>query len=600
MIAGVKATNFLSWSELLFEVKDGITLITGWNETDQTSEGSGKSSIFNAVSWCLFGKLPKETKIDEVIRYGEKSCDVEVILKNGIRIRRTRNPNFLGIYKNLVSEPILGKDAKETQKLIEQLIGFNFDTYCQTVYFAQNNFSKFITASEEEKARILSEIQNLSQFDKARKLCHEKLRDLKTASVQIDAQIDSLARIITIHNNNLQETKASKDKLVQQAEYIKLDLQNKIAEEKKILERLQGLQGQSAKSNAEELKLEVRKVEAKYFSSYDIKKTAESLKFKIDTLRNALVDNKKKLDGLNNPSECPTCGQMVHNRDKINKEIDQLQNVIKEREANILKLSEQLASLNETQYLEIKTQLEELRAKLVEAEQLEKREQNLKAQIEKSEFLIQQHQKQLENSTNLAVNDLDAKIKKLESDIKAESEKLSLYHAQRETNTSLSSKYETLKESFREIKKYVFEGILEFLSAKTNELLVDLFDHPISIRFTNFGEEGELSKIQTLININDKELSLGLLSGGQMRRVELAVSLALNSIVCIKNGFQFRIFDEPFSNLSEFSMNRFLKLFEKLEGSTLIVEHNSLIKNSVHNIVHVEYKDGKSNVSSGA
>jgi exonuclease SbcC len=97
MLSKVLAENFQSWKNLQFMVSTGVTIIDGWNEDDQTSEGSGKSAVLNAISWNLFGKLPKDAKVDEVIKDGEDSCIVETHFSNGDSIHRSRNPNELYI-----------------------------------------------------------------------------------------------------------------------------------------------------------------------------------------------------------------------------------------------------------------------------------------------------------------------------------------------------------------------------------------------------------------------------------------------------------------------------------------------------------------------
>lgn len=166
MITSVKAQNFLSFRNLEFNLKAGVTLVDGWNEDDQTSEGSGKSAIFNAICWAIFGKIPKDANIDDVIKEGEKTCGVEVFF-GADSIRRSRGPNELVLTIN--GKNIKGKDAKETQTIIEEYVGLTFETFCQTIYFAQNYTKKFITANQEDKGKILSEVQDLTLFDRASK-----------------------------------------------------------------------------------------------------------------------------------------------------------------------------------------------------------------------------------------------------------------------------------------------------------------------------------------------------------------------------------------------------------------------------------------------
>ena len=164
----VKAKNFLSWEYLEFEIGQGITLIDGFNHDDGSSEGSGKSAILSAIAWGGYGEIPKDANVDEVIRHGQKSCEVR-LEHDDFTIVRSRGPNDLCVYYPGKDKPYRGKDARETQKHIEKLLGMTFKTFCQSIYFPQNYPNKFVTANQEDKGRILSEILDLEQFDRARK-----------------------------------------------------------------------------------------------------------------------------------------------------------------------------------------------------------------------------------------------------------------------------------------------------------------------------------------------------------------------------------------------------------------------------------------------
>src|SRR5437870_13884358 len=103
MIKKIEVENFLSAEEIQYRFADGITLIEGWNFDDGRSEGAGKSLLPNALAWGLFGQLPKPIAvgIDDVIREGQKSCQVMIELEDGIRIVRKRGPNELYLYDSV-------------------------------------------------------------------------------------------------------------------------------------------------------------------------------------------------------------------------------------------------------------------------------------------------------------------------------------------------------------------------------------------------------------------------------------------------------------------------------------------------------------------
>ena len=74
--------NFKCWNKKTVELdQNGIQLLTG-------ESGKGKSSIMDAIYFCLYGELQK------IITHGEKSCEVK-IHHNDIFITRSRRPNRL-------------------------------------------------------------------------------------------------------------------------------------------------------------------------------------------------------------------------------------------------------------------------------------------------------------------------------------------------------------------------------------------------------------------------------------------------------------------------------------------------------------------------
>lgn len=206
MVVKIQATNFLSWKSLTFDITNGITLIDGWNEDDQTSEGSGKSAVCNALSWGLYGKIPKDVNIDDVIKHGEKSCDIEIWFESGHVVKRSRKPNELMLleYDGENFKAKKGKDVRETQQMIEEFIGLSFDAFCQSVYFAQNNDKKFISANQEDRGKILSEIQDLQLFDKARKEAMALLKIENENLIKMKHGIDLTKKDLIIICNSIQ------------------------------------------------------------------------------------------------------------------------------------------------------------------------------------------------------------------------------------------------------------------------------------------------------------------------------------------------------------------------------------------------------------
>jgi DNA repair exonuclease SbcCD ATPase subunit len=432
MLNKVILRNFLSWSELEFDINSGISLIDGWNYDDNTAEGSGKSAIFNAVSWCLFGKLPKDTKIDDIIKDGETSCQVVLIFDNDkYRVIRSRKPNDLYIVNVETQQKIKGKDAKETQTLIEEFVGLSFESFCQSIYFAQNYDKKFITSNNEEKGKILSEIQDLNIFDKARKNTLELIKleesthatltknlELKRNEVEYtkqliiseernyQLQLDNIANRRIYLESKKNEATLKTDALLESMRIKEKELSNKLS-------LIDNMNVDILRSDKDNLLAELSKLELARSSIETNKRSLDKKKREIENILNSikLISTKKaRLEeyAKNDNKKCPTCGSDVNNFDPIThqQEVDLLDKELANYVENLSIVDVEmeayrntLASSDESSFNLKRTEIQEQMSILTKS--ISAHETN----ISNAEFLRFQI-KQIVDSCNTSVNEV--------------------------------------------------------------------------------------------------------------------------------------------------------------------------------------------------
>lgn len=704
MLSSIKATNFLSWKELHFNVTKGATLVDGWNEDDQRSEGSGKSAILNAVSWCIFGKVPKDANIDDVIKDGETSCSVVLEFDNGDAIVRSRKPHDLYIMK--AGATIKGKDARETQTFIEEYIGCNFETFCQSVYFAQNYDKKFLSSNQEDKGKILSSIQNLQVFDKARKevmdllkLENDKITKLKNQLTVEENNFNNLNSQKTMLNSfiadKIKKHKEQQNMLTQQRDMVSGHVKRTESDMEAIVQKASAIDLQALANDEAEL----NKAKADYGTQLSgvtyqksqvdsVKKAIQSKEFEGQTLatkysnlekklqtskttksprilsletnrdftldlnknqsRNRLLTKVKQLeDFIANPTKiCPSCGTELVSADtshsqkeleSIRQEITQIEAQAKDQAAQYdIQIQQELqnnVTEQESMAAEMQSILAQLEAvsqyldqnKIPSIDELNKQEVEIRGvitQIDQAIFqtnqkknehaqLVNQHGtlsnqlanynqqlQQLQNSLNQLgepdVSQDTAKLAALDLEVSNVTVKIEELKNLIEVANIHAQRLETLKEGFKEIKTHVFTNALKELNHRTNEYLSQLFDMEATVKFTT-----EDQKIESKIVLDGKERSLGLLSGGQNRRFNLAVDLAISDLVSNRKSSKLGIliFDEYFKDLSEISMEKSLDLLKDRKCPVVLIEHNSIFKNIVDNTFFVRLEDGTSRES---
>lgn len=599
-----------SWESLEYEFTSGISLIDGFNHDDQTSEGSGKSSLLNILTWTLYGQTPKKVKIDDVIKNGHKSCTGIITLSNGLQIVRQRNPNRLHILEN--KQKITGKDAKETQLIINELIGASFEVFCQVAYFSQNGNRQFISANETEKGKILSEIQDLTVFDKARK---ELTATLKTLEKDIAVQLVTCDR----DSREVLNLEMQKEELEQEILEFENTRQLKIAQlNQQIIEKSSLIQSQPLlnkrviaqhnkqktlledyKNDLNEVNSELKSIKAAFQATQKLHNAQIDA---LNTEKKHISSLKTQISSLKTAKNCPTCGHPISEveQKEIDQAIKELETQVEKKTASLPKVGKKpteqppkellkLKDFLQKEIRETQQEIDEVEAQIQAENEQEKRNEKLKGQIEGIKEQIAYLEAQNTASKARKLEDLTLTIQETLEASERESE---LLRAMQKKQGQLN----TLKKGFKEFKNYAFANLLRDLSYKATQMAQELFEVPIQVKFEALPNKSQLTSIDTEIKINNELRPLGLLSGGQYRRVQLATDLALAQIHRQRGTQKLDLFllDEPFKDLSVVSQEKVVKLLEKLPGSVVLIEHSETVKQIIDQIFYIDYKNGTS------
>lgn len=179
--------NFLSHSHSVIDFsKFDIALIVGAYEgNEDQSNGSGKSAVFSAIVWVLFGKS-RHRKKDGVVRNNAKCCVVEFyfsIEDKKYKIIRKRDKVLAesdvifehwnnGRWENISCDTNTATDRK-----IVETINVNSEVFLNSVYFKQNDISMFAEAKPSQRKDILRALLRMEKWDAYQK----KARDLKNS-----------------------------------------------------------------------------------------------------------------------------------------------------------------------------------------------------------------------------------------------------------------------------------------------------------------------------------------------------------------------------------------------------------------------------------
>ena len=202
------------------KIDKGLLLITG-------DTGAGKTTIFDAICYALYGQTSGETRTANSLRSDWASPDIDTFVdlefyyKNKIyEVRRSpeysrRKKNGNGETKQAPTAEInidgrIVTKVTDVTKEIEQLIGLDFKQFRQVAMLSQGEFTKFLLASSEEKTTIFRKIFGTEFYDllqnrlKSNKLIKED--EIKRVKDKIDTEKKNLEPIIDVFGLSNEET----------------------------------------------------------------------------------------------------------------------------------------------------------------------------------------------------------------------------------------------------------------------------------------------------------------------------------------------------------------------------------------------------------
>lgn len=202
------------------KIDKGLLLITG-------DTGAGKTTIFDAICYALYGKTSGDIREANSLRSDWASndtdtyVDLEFYYKNKL-YEIKRSPEYTRKKKNGIGETkqvatseanINGKiitKLTDVNKEIESLIGLDYKQFRQVAMLSQGEFSKFLLAPSLEKTTIFRKIFNTEFYDllqnKLKSNMLSKKDEIEKIKDKIETERKNLESIINIYGLSNDET----------------------------------------------------------------------------------------------------------------------------------------------------------------------------------------------------------------------------------------------------------------------------------------------------------------------------------------------------------------------------------------------------------
>ena len=209
-IKNVTAKNFMSVGNNTQAVNfdtEQLTLVLGHNLDlggDGSRNGTGKTTIINALSYALYGEALTNIRRDNLINKTNgkgmiTTVDFEIEGRS-YRIERGRKPNILRLLvdgEDAFSEEQQG-DSRETQKEIEKIIGFPHNMFKHLI--ALNTYTEpFLGMKNNDQRDMIEQLLGITELSQKAEVLKERMKDtrdsIKEEEIRINAVEESNKRI---------------------------------------------------------------------------------------------------------------------------------------------------------------------------------------------------------------------------------------------------------------------------------------------------------------------------------------------------------------------------------------------------------------------
>lgn len=592
----VVARNFMCFGEdgidLHLASYGNIVLVKGKNldslrkgeEEKLSSNGSGKSSIPEIIVYGLFGKTIKSPKKishkDVVHNKTTKGLAIEIYWDN-YKIERKRKPDTLRLWKSdsgdfdHAEELTLG-GMPATQKLIEDIIGLNYQTFINIFVFTDDNSTSFLECDAAEKRSIVENLLSLEKYrsylEAAKSLQKEhagSIKNLQTEIIYVEKSVSDENKNLQMYaekkkiwkTTKVQEIKnLGKEIEIAEKELAELDKQEDVLayesaqkEAAVITEQLKVLEGKR-----DEFVNKTNELQTQVNNLLNAKNTQNELKQPHSLEKKECIANATKLkevivkiDKLEAGVVCSHCFGEVkpENYEKIKAEheaeiaeikvkyanadanIKQIDSEIQTIEANLLKVQTDMQS-NKTGLQTVENDLRVKRNKLTSLQQIKVPDNSAKkgGLEEKIKICKNSMKKLLEEIETVCpydglISSSEGKLAELSSQIKQKNDQLESLVAETDYYAFWSTAF-----GDNGIRKYIVDEIIPALNGNLNYWLQFLIDGKLEVNFDN-----ELN--ETITKFPDKKpLGYPILSNGQRRRINLALSQAFAHVMTLNTG----------------------------------------------------------------
>jgi len=169
--------------------------------------GHGKSAIFDAMTWALWGESRAKSD-DDLIHQGQSEVEAELdfdVADQRYRVLRkhVKRPGGSGTGHTMLEFQIAGDEGfrsisgnskLQTQQKIVELLRIDYETFKNSAFLRQGHADEFSIKRSGERKEILANILDLSRYDELQRMAKGLAGEKEAQGTQLQSSVDDLGR----------------------------------------------------------------------------------------------------------------------------------------------------------------------------------------------------------------------------------------------------------------------------------------------------------------------------------------------------------------------------------------------------------------------
>lgn len=618
----------------------GLVLIQGVNDDDGSakSNGAGKSSIMDALCWCLYGETARGVSGDDVInnKAGKGTrVSVEIHDTDGVYViarhrKHKTGKNSLTLHFTRAGDGETVDLTKGTDKLtqveVDRLIGSSYEVFKSAVYAGQEQMPDLPGMTDKFLKELIEEAAGSTILAEAHKEALTRLGAAKAQLATDQNRADLLDGALNLHRENLENAKKHvatwEEERNLEVIALRASASTHVARVKELRETIDA--GRKPEAIRDDIKVidakiagvQKEKEDLQYLSKLatDASVQASRLGHAADTLRRNIDASKKAVETISSRvgQPCGECGKAycaedLHDAKEIAK--TKLRGLVDDFKSESARLDDA-----QKRAQTLADDVERFRASMTDVSAEVAQRASLQRELDDALALVRRIETETEaakaaveatkakmaaaNPFLKQVEELTARIAKAEKDH-------TIAVAQIHKQAALVARAQVVVKVFSPagVRAHILDEVTPFLNDRTAAYLGSLSDGNISATWSTLvpTAKGELKeKFSIEVENETGGKSFKGISGGEKRKVRIATALALQDLVARRATKPIELFigDEIDDALDDAGRERLTSILEEKareRGSVFIISHSDL-RDWIPQVMTVRKKDGESSI----